>query len=99
MPLKKEYMQDNSICNVTFILPDGVEAKAANLVGEFNSWDKETTPLQQLQDGTWKVEVKLDAGQEYQYRYLLDHSEWLNDSEADAFIAHPYGGENSVVRT
>ncbi len=97
--LKKRYISNGEICKVTFILPSEIEAKSASVAGDFNNWSKDATPMQQLKDGTWKVEVNLEAGREIQYRYLVNGSEWHNDWEADKYAAHPYGGENSVVVT
>jgi 1,4-alpha-glucan branching enzyme len=97
--LKKKYLSNGTVCKVTFILPDEIKARTAFVVGEFNSWDKEANPLEQAKDGTWKVEIKLDSGKEYQFRYLVNGNEWHNDWEADKYVVHPYGGENSVVVT
>ncbi|HEC22825.1 MAG TPA: glycoside hydrolase [Chloroflexi bacterium] len=97
--LKKRYLSNNAICKVTFILPPETEARTAVVVGDFNNWDKEGIPMKRLKDGRWKAEVKLEAGREYQYRYLLNGTEWINDEQADKYVAHPYGGENSVVVT
>ncbi len=97
--LKKRYISNDEVCKVTFVLPPEIEAKTAAIVGDFNNWDKGATPMSQLKDGTWKVDVKLEAGKEYQYRYLVNGLEWHNDWNADKYVAHPYGGENSVVIT
>jgi 1,4-alpha-glucan branching enzyme len=97
--LKKQYVSDGKICKVTFILPSQIDATTAMLSGDFNNWDKTALPMKRAKDGVWKVEVKLEAGQEYQYRYFVNGNEWLNDQAADKYIVHPYGGENSVVAT
>ncbi len=97
--LKKQYLSDGKICKVTFTLPAQIDATAAVLVGDFNNWDKDALPMKRAKDGAWKVEVKLEAGHEYQYRYLINGNEWHNDQAADKFAVHPYGGENSVVST
>lgn len=96
---KKKYLSNGAVCKVTFILPNEIKAKSVNLVGEFNSWDKDTMPMLQAKDGTWKIEIRLDAGHEFQFRYLVNGNEWHNDWEADKYVMHPYGGENSVVVT
>jgi 1,4-alpha-glucan branching enzyme len=96
--LTKRYLSNDTICKVTFYLPESAEVRTAYVVGDFNQWDKSATPMEQLKDGRWKAELKLDAGKEYQFRYFINGSQWLNDDEADGFVAHPYGGENSVVR-
>ncbi len=97
--LKKRYISDGKICKVTFILPSQIGAQSAMLVGDFNNWDKTATPMKQSKDGKWQVELKLDAGQEYQFRYFVNEGEWHNDGNADKYAVHPYGGENSTVVT
>jgi 1,4-alpha-glucan branching enzyme len=97
--LKKRYLSDGKICKVTFILPSQLDAQSVMLVGDFNNWDKTATPMKLGKDGKWQVDVKLEAGQEYQFRYYVNEEEWHNDSDADKFAVHPYGGENSTVVT
>jgi 1,4-alpha-glucan branching enzyme len=97
--LKKQRLKTRPVCKVTFILPEGAEARTAHLVGDFNNWDQKALPMKKLKDGTFKAIIELEAGREYQYRYLVNGSEWINDDAADRYVAHPYGGENSVVIT
>lgn len=97
--LKKHYLEDGRICRVTFIFSTQLKATTVALVGDFNNWDKNAIPMKQAKGGAWKADVKLDAGQEYQYRYFVNDIEWLNDQAADKYAVHPYGGENSVVVT
>jgi 1,4-alpha-glucan branching enzyme len=94
---KKRYLADGKYCKVTFVLPGEIKARAASVVGDFNNWDKDASPMQHLKDGTWKTEIKLEVGREYQYRFFVNSNEWHNDWDADKYVAHPYGGENSVV--
>lgn len=97
--LKKKYLSNGTVCKVTFILPNEVKARSAFVVGEFNNWDKDVNPMEQAKDGSWKLELKMEAGKEFQFRYLVNGNEWHNDWEADKYVMHPYGGENSVVVT
>jgi hypothetical protein len=41
----------------------------------------------------------LEAGKEYQFRYLIDGTVWKNDPQADSFVENSFGEENSVVST
>jgi len=41
----------------------------------------------------------LDKGQEYQFKYLVDGNNWVNDTEADSLVPSPFGEPNSVVST
>jgi 1,4-alpha-glucan branching enzyme len=97
--LKKQPLAGGEQVKVTFYLPDEVEAKSASVVGDFNNWDKDANPMEQLKDGRWKAQIKLATGREYQYRYFVNGNQWYNDWNADKYMAHPYGGENSVVVT
>jgi len=97
--LKKQYLKSKPICKVTFYTPAAIEAESVYLVGDFNDWDESETPMKQLKDGRFSVTLSLDTGQEYQFRYLIDKSEWHNDWEADKYVPNPFSGDNSVVST
>ncbi|MCQ2612351.1 MAG: isoamylase early set domain-containing protein [Treponemataceae bacterium] len=100
MALKKTYTKDKKNCNVTFEL-NAEAAKGAEqvwLAGDFNSWSSVDTPMKKGKDGSFTVKVKLEAGREYQFRYLLDGKRWENDWEADKYVAAPFSyTDNSVV--
>ena len=83
---------------VTFSLPSSFWADTIHLVGDFNSWDHHATALR-LEDNRWSVTPELDAERSYQYRYLINGTDWINDWKADAFARSEQGGENSVVIT
>src|SRR5574341_388128 len=97
--LQKQYSPDGAVCRVTFVLTDSVNARTACVVGEFNQWRPNATLMIQLENGTWVADVNLEAGREYQYRFLVNGDIWLNDPNADRYVSHIYGGENSVVVT
>ena len=82
---------------VTFSLvrPD---AQSVHLLGEFNAWMR-TLSMTSTADGEWRTTLPLPPGREYEFRYLIDDTEWLNDPEADRYTPNPFGGENSVVAT
>jgi 1,4-alpha-glucan branching enzyme len=97
--LKKQYLKSRPKCKVTFYLPAAVKAENVHLVGDFNDWEEDATPMAQLKDGRFTVALELDPGQEYQFRYLVDGTEWHNDWEADRYEPNPFSGDNSVVIT
>ncbi len=96
--LKKRFFKTKSACQVTFQLPKEVKAKEASLVGEFNDWDKSATPLKKVKS-VWKTTLRLEQGQEYQFRYLVNGTEWHNDDTADRYVPNNINGDNSVVVT
>jgi len=101
MSIKKRYLKSKPICKCTFTLPKDAAPKAetVTLVGDFNGWSHEKTPMKRLKTGDFKLEMDLEAGQQYQYRYLIDGRVWENDWEADDYVPVPeLAVENSVVR-
>ncbi|MDX2441576.1 MAG: isoamylase early set domain-containing protein [Desulfobacterales bacterium] len=102
MAIKKQYFKTKSQCKVTFRVQKemGNGAKEIHVVGEFNQWDKGATPMKSYKNGTFAATVDLDPNKKYQFRYLADGVNWLNDTDADAYIHSPYGNcDNSVIVT
>ena len=97
--LKKQVLKSKPICKVTFTLPETIKAESAYLVGDFNGWDEKATPLKPLKNGHFSVTLELEKGREYQFRYLVNNTEWHNDWHADKYVPNPFSGDNSVVAT
>lgn len=100
MSLRKQYLKSKDVCKVTFNLSkdDSNSADTANLVGDFNNWDTSATPMKKYKNGNFTVTLDLVPKKDYQFRYLLNGQEWVNDQEADKYVAVPdLGSENSVV--
>ncbi len=92
--LKKKYVKSKDEYEVTFELPS--EAREAVLVCEANGWQ----PVEMKKSkGTFTVKLRLPANGRYQYRYLINNSEWVNDNAADASVVNEHGSTNSVVET
>ncbi|WP_133469494.1 isoamylase early set domain-containing protein [Paraglaciecola marina] len=100
MAFKKQYLKSKAVCKVTFKLSkeEAQEAETVSLVGDFNNWDAASTPMKKLKNGSFTTTVNLPKDSNYEFRYLLDDTEWENDWEADAYIPSPVSLEdNSVV--
>ncbi|NJL34832.1 MAG: glycoside hydrolase family 13 [Chloroflexaceae bacterium] len=95
--ITKQLLRSGKI-RVTFSMPVGIWADSIHLVGDFNNWDKAATPLRHSEQG-WSVCVELEPGCSYQYRYLINGSDWCNDWRADRYMPNELGGDNSVVIT
>ncbi len=94
--IKKQFLKSKPVCKATFTLP-APEAKEVAILGEFNNWNVAEGVQMKKAKGTFKAVVELEAGKEYQFRYLVDGETWVNDGEADAYAPTPFGVENSVV--
>jgi 1,4-alpha-glucan branching enzyme len=100
MALEKKYLEDSSLCKVTFSLTKEAarSAKTVHLVGEFNNWDEKATSMKKTKDGSFSVILELETGREYQFRYLIDGKIWENDWNADKYVLTHFGDcNNSVV--
>jgi 1,4-alpha-glucan branching enzyme len=97
--LKKQYLKTRPFCKVTFSLPSeiGKLVNTAHVVGDFNDWNKNATPMKRLKNGTFTATLTLRQNEEYEFRYFLDGVRWENDWEADKYVPNNYGSENSVV--
>ncbi len=97
--VKKTFLTNRPICKVKFTLP-GVAAPDAQtvcLVGEFNDWSRDATPMKRQKNADFSVSLELEKGRSYRFRYLIDGEKFENDWAADRYVPNPYGGEDSVV--
>ena len=99
MSLKKQYLKRNSACKVTFSFPKQAAGSAThvNLVGDFNSWNKDALPMKRLKNGAFTATVTLESNKEYHFRYFLDGQRWENDWNADKYVPNSHGSDDSVV--
>ena len=57
MALTKKFLKTKPVCKVTFSY-EAPELEEVALVGDFNDWNAEATPLKKLKNGTFKVVVE-----------------------------------------
>ena len=96
MSISKKFLKSKPVCKVTFTVP-AEGAKKVAVVGSFNEWNTEATPLKKLKNGSFKGTVDLEAKTSHEFRYLVD-GEYQNETEADAFAWNDFAGaENSVI--
>lgn len=96
--MNKSYLKSKKgTVKVTFELPAEVSAQEAVVVGEFNNWDPEATPMKRKKDGSFSVAMNLETGKEYRYKYYLDGQRWENDPTADASAPNIFGTTDSVL--
>lgn len=100
MSLKKQFLKSKPVCKVTFKLTqeEAKSAKTVRVLGEFNDWDAKASPMKKLKNGGFTATLDLEAGKDYQFRYLLDDESWENDWAADKYVPSEASFEdNSVV--
>lgn len=99
MSLKKQVLKSNPVCKVTFRFTKDIVkgAEKVTLVGDFNNWDEKVLEMKKLKSGEFTSLVELEKGKSYEFRYLVNGTEWYNDSAADRYAATNFGVENGVV--
>lgn len=95
--LTKKYFKTKDECEVTFEV-DSDTAESVALVSEANGWQP-VEMSKRRKDGKYYTKIRLPKEGQFQFRYLVDGQEWVNDSAADGYVANEFGGENSLVIT
>jgi hypothetical protein len=100
--LKKQYIKSRNKWKVCFEvsgsqLPEDLEIRNVNLVGEFNGWSPSRTPMKAGRGDVYKAVLELQPGASYQFRYLVNGEYWLNDESADSYASSVYGEDNCVL--
>ncbi|PIB33786.1 glycoside hydrolase [Gaetbulibacter sp. 5U11] len=97
MAIKKQFLKSKPVCKVTFTVP-AANASQVTVAGNWNEWNTEVEPLKKLKNGTFKGTVNLEAGQDYEFKYIVD-GQWENEVEADAYVWSDYAAtDNSVIK-
>ncbi len=101
MSIKKQCLKNKPECKVTFKFEkkDGLKVESVKIVGDFNNWDKNTEPMKPLKTGAFTQTISLNNNAQYQFRYLVNDSEWFNDEEADDYTNAGLGNseQNSIL--
>ncbi|OQW43959.1 MAG: hypothetical protein A4C66_15290 [Nitrospira sp. HN-bin3] len=67
------------------------------LVGSFNQWATEATPMARVDGASlWSVDVPLAEG-EHTFMYLIDGIRWMTPPQAEDFVTDDFGQLNGVV--
>lgn len=99
MSIKKQFLKTKPVCKVSFKLTKEQvnNAGKVNIVGDFNHWNETSDELKPLKDGSFSHTIELESGRDYQFRYLLDGTSWINDEEADRYENSGIGDSQNAV--
>ena len=97
-PLVRSAAAAETVHVVRFVFTDR-GAKAVSLIGDFNAWTKDATPLvEEARDGTWVVSVALPRGR-HEYAFVVrrgTEEHWASDPFSLP-VRDDFGIESSVV--
>jgi diguanylate cyclase (GGDEF)-like protein len=73
------------------------EMEKVVLAGNFNNWGRDSTAMQRQSDGTFQSVLSLNPGL-YQYKFLVDDREWIQDPHCPETAHDGLGGRNSILQ-
>jgi len=99
MSIEKKFLKTKPVCKVKFSLNGGLYtgASSVSLAGDFNNWQADQTPMKKSKEGVWSVTLDLPSGNAYQYKFLVNGTEWINDPAAERLVPGGMGSENSLL--
>jgi 1,4-alpha-glucan branching enzyme len=93
--LDREPLGDGRM-KVTFSVPNVSGVSSVVVVGEFNDWSDEASPMTRTQDG-FEAVVAVKSGTSYRFRYFFDGARWENAWNADGYVDNEFGGHDSLL--
>jgi 1,4-alpha-glucan branching enzyme len=92
--LKKRYFKTKDEFEVTFTYAG--DAENVHLLTSANDWVP--VPMK-ASKGVYTAKLRIPANGQYQFRYLVNNTDWVNDEEADSYVPNEHGTENGVIDT
>ena len=86
---------DPSKLQTRFSLRLNKRVRQVTVAGSFNHWSPFHHALRLSSSGTWEIVIPLVPGT-YQYRFLVDNTEWVLDPFTRS-IFNEHGGRDSIV--
>jgi|SRR5689334_16258187 hypothetical protein len=79
---------------VRFVLVDST-ARSVSIVGDFNEWRPDRTPLVAPKPGVWSVSLPLSPGR-HEYAFIVDGKRWVVDPSSTP-SSDEFGTESSIL--
>jgi len=96
--INKRFFKTKDEVEVTFELEAPEVSSNVAIVADFLDWQPQ--PMKKVaKSSTFKFKTRLPKDSNYQFRYLLDESQWVNDPHADQYIPNGFGEDNCMVST
>ena len=95
--INKRFFKTKDEVEVTFEL-DATNVDSAVLMADFLDWQ----PIKMkkvTKSKSFKYKTRLPKDSEFQFRYLVNENEWVNDVDADNYVPNGFGADNCIVKT
>jgi hypothetical protein len=89
-------IQERQTLRLVPIRFDDPSASTVSVVGSFNGWSPSSTRMSRLEDGIWRVKIRLRPGR-FEYKFAVDGKNWIPDPSNPAAVDDGFGGRNSVL--
>ena len=93
--VQKTYFKTKDYCKVKFTF-NVDNAETVEILGLNSDW-KNSVILSKKKDGTFTADVSLPKNTQHEFKYLVNKTDWLNETEADGQNADGFGGTNSLL--
>ena len=93
--VQKTYYKTKDYCKVKFSFK--VEnAETIEILGLNSDWENSVI-MSRKKDGSFSADVNLPKDSKHEFKYRVNETDWLNETEADSEAPNVYGGSNSVI--
>ena len=99
MSILKKFQEAKGNYKVTFTYPANEGVEVVQVLGDFNNWDSNKAPKLKKSKEGFAVSVELNAGNSYEFRYLINGSKWENEQNADFLVPSLYAGTQNCQIT
>ncbi len=72
-------------------------ALSVALAGDFNDWNPSQFALTRQQNGIWRTEITMLPPGSYQYKFVVNGQQWLDDPNNGLKLSDGHGGYNSLL--
>lgn len=96
--INKRFFKTKNEVEVTFELEAPQHAERVDIVADFLDWQPQAMK-KSPKSNVYKFKTRLPKDAEFQFRYRLDEQHWINDADADHYVANEFGEDNGLVRT
>ncbi len=96
--MKKNQIKTASQSSAKSVRIEFIHATATeiSIIGTFNGWRHDATPMTRVGDGRWFEELLLPPGL-YEYQFVVD-GKWVPDPQAPKSAPNPFGEVNSILK-
>lgn len=93
--VQKTYYKTKDYVKVKFSF-EVENAETIEILGLNSNWE-DSIIMKKKKDGTFSAEVNLPKETKHEFKYRVNDSLWVNESEADGEAANEFGGSNSLL--